>query len=79
MSGVIQSLEPGNMVAAIGRAVQAEADRLQEEVIVSAVTEFERRLRERVAQAALSIADFYSIEQDRQDIRILVRHSGAKS
>lgn len=67
-----------NLVLAIGKAVQGEADRLREEAIQAAVTQFEKQLRERVAQAAMAISEFYSVERDASNVIITVRH-GANS
>lgn len=66
-----------NLVMAIGKAVQGEADRLREEAIAGAVAQFEKDLRGRVARAALSISEFYMIERDDKNVIITVKH-GAK-
>lgn len=65
--------DPQHMIAAIERAIQQDADRLREQMITLAVKDFEKQLRERVGQCAVSVASFYTVEYNRGEIRIAVK------
>lgn len=63
------------MESAIYKAIFDEAERMREDHIKSAVSEFEAMLREKVAVSSMKISSFYNIHREGHNLVITVKYS----
>lgn len=62
-----------NLALAVATLVQNEADRLRDEAIKAAVAAYEADLRKAIGQKALEVSEFYSLEREGPNLKIIVR------
>lgn len=69
------SLDPSDhaLTTAMQRAVEEVAGNLREQFITAAVAAYERELREKVAQTAMTLARFYDMQRQGDRLVITVR------
>jgi hypothetical protein len=67
-----------NMIGAIQEVIARKAKDIEEEEIKAAVKMFERRLRDAVGQAAISVSNFFSVQRLQNEIIIHVKIEGGK-
>jgi hypothetical protein len=62
-----------SLLPAIRAAIDKVVSNLQEEIISAAVKDFEFDLRKRIAQVAVTVADYYSVQRLGPDLVIHVK------
>lgn len=67
---------PGALARAIEQAIQTHAEKMREEIIAEAVAKFEGDLRSLILKTAVRAQDYYRVEADGMDIRVVVQHKG---
>lgn len=70
--------QDADLIGAIERSIQGEADRLHEVGIRAAVEKFEADLRASLAKSAVKVMDYYEMERRDHNLVITVK-MGAKS
>lgn len=64
-----------DLTTAIQKAIEEEANRFTNDFIAKAVVEYERELRKRIGDGAISVADYYFIERREREVVIKVQIS----